>query len=262
VVARRRRRRERRRALNPGRQQDARLVAARALAANGVAYPAETWILAVSPVRMDDNRVLMWHPPQAVAFGLVDAKTYRDRGSKQRRSLMSQIRVRRDGNPGFPNPSAVIDCVRDLQSAVLYAFTAIESFANHVVDMLEDEAEADLKAGAEPRMYERKGEAMPWSEVVRLSMDEKLKKVLPMKKECAHVAGDAEVWGRYRALKFLRDELVHVKERGYDPDPNTRTAYDRLIMGEGDMCVEDARTLIDRCWPGWLPDRVAAVLDR
>jgi hypothetical protein len=258
----RRRRRTGRTGLHPGRKQDARLVATRALAENGVPYPAETWILAVSPVRMDDGRVLMWHPPQAVAFALVDAKTYRDRGRKQRRALMAQITVRRDENPGFPNPSAVIDCVRDLQSAVLYAFTAIESFANHVVDMLEDEAEAAMKAGGVPRMYERKGDIVPWSEVVRLSMDEKLKRVLPLKADCAHVAGDAHVWGRYQALKFLRDELVHVKERGYDSDPDTRTAYDRLIMGEGDTCVEDARTLIDRCWPDWLPEHVAAELDR
>ncbi len=54
------------------------------------------------------------------------------------------------------------------------------------------------------------------------------------------VASDTNLWGRYQALKFLRDELVHVKESGYDPDPDTRTAYDRLIMGEGDTCVEDA----------------------
>ncbi|MGH8512615.1 MAG: hypothetical protein ACREV8_01435, partial [Gammaproteobacteria bacterium] len=60
-----RRRRERTTGLHPGRRQDARLVAARAFAENGVPYPAETWILAVSPVRMDDGRVLMWHPPQA-----------------------------------------------------------------------------------------------------------------------------------------------------------------------------------------------------
>ncbi len=79
----------------------------------------------------------------------------------------------------------MIDSVRDLQSAVLYAFTAIESFANDIVDMLDNEAEAAVKAGEEPCMYERKGEVVPWADVVRLSMDEKLKKVLPMKEECS-----------------------------------------------------------------------------
>ncbi len=100
----RRRQRPRRTVLHPGRQQDARLVATRALAENDVPYPAETWILAVSPVRMEDGRVLMWHPPQAVAFALVDAKTYRDRGRKQRLALMSHLKLRRDGRPGLPNP--------------------------------------------------------------------------------------------------------------------------------------------------------------
>jgi hypothetical protein len=31
-----------------------------------------------------------------------------------------------------------------------------------------------------------------------------------------HVAGTS-AWPRYLALKFLRDELLHVKQRGYDP---------------------------------------------
>jgi hypothetical protein len=63
-------------------------------------------------------------------------------------------------------------------------------------------------------------------------------------------------------LKFLRDELVHVKERGYDPDPDVKTAYDRLVVGEGDGCVEDARAVIDGAFPGFIPDWVAVQLDR
>jgi hypothetical protein len=74
------------------------------------------------------------------------------------------------------------------------------------------------------------------------------------------VAGTA-AWDRYLELKFLRDELLHVKERGYDPDPKVRTAYDRLIAGEGDSCVEDALAVVDGAFPGFLPPNVREALD-
>lgn len=73
------------------------------------------------------------------------------------------------------------------------------------------------------------------------------------------IAGTA-VWERYRKLKFIRDELLHVKERGLDSDPKKRTAYDRLLVGEADSCVEDAIALVEGAWPGWLPPHVREVL--
>jgi hypothetical protein len=44
-----------------------------------------------------------------------------------------------------------------------------------------------------------------------------------------------------------------VKERGYDPDPDVLTAYDRLMVGEGDRCVEDAQAVVEGAFPGFLP---------
>ncbi len=96
--------------------------------------------------------------------------------------------------------------------------------------------------------------------VIQLGIDDKLKRVVPLLDQGAAVAGTA-TWERYRVLKFLRDELLHVKQRGYDPDPRIRTAYDRLIVGEGDGCVEDARAVVEGVFPGFLPDHVRAALD-
>ena len=61
---------------------------------------------------------------------------------------------------------------------------------------------------------------------------------------------------RSRQLKFLRDELLHLKARGYDPDPAVRTASDLLIVGEGDGGVEDAPSVVEGAFPGFLPDHV------
>jgi hypothetical protein len=82
-----------------------------------------------------------------------------------------------------------------------------------------------------------------------------LKRVVPLTDGGRTVAGTA-AWERFRELKFLRDELLHVKERGYDPDPDVRTAYDRLTVGEGDHCVEAALSVIQGAFPDFLPDHV------
>lgn len=63
-------------------------------------------------------------------------------------------------------------------------------------------------------------------------------------------------------LKRLRDDLLHVKERGYSPDPEERTAYDRLMLGDGDDCVEDALAVVRAARPDFLPEHVLAVLVR
>jgi hypothetical protein len=39
--------------------------------------------------------------------------------------------------------------------------------------------------------------------------------------------------------------LVHVDRRGYTADPDHPTAYDRLILGNGDSCVDDALAAIE-----------------
>jgi hypothetical protein len=121
----------------PERQQDPRLVASLALKMNGEQMPPGTWILGVSPVLMDDGEPLMWHPPQPVAFNLVEAKRHSDRGVKARRNIMAKLKRREKGALSPTNSAATIDCVRDLQSAVLFAFTALESLANHAIEMLD-----------------------------------------------------------------------------------------------------------------------------
>jgi hypothetical protein len=140
--------------------------------------------------------------------------------------------------------------VSDLHVAVTYAFTAIESLANHSIDQLGETATIDVEF--------RKGvvTSVPKDEMVRrLNLDEKLSRAVPLLDDGKNIKGTPS-WERYLHLKLLRDGLAHVKERGYSPDPETPTAYDRLMLGGGDTCVEDALAVISGARPTFLPEFV------
>lgn len=233
----------------PERGKDPRLVAVPAREMDGEELPPGTWVQVLSPVLMDDGRELLWYPPQPVAFNLVEAKRARDRGAKSRRNIMAKLKKRPSGDGVQPiNSTTVLNCIRDLQSAVLYSFTAIESLANHAIDMLDDDFTLVIKK----KTYRKK-------DLVGLGIDEKLKRLVPKMDGAQKVAGTA-AWERYLKLKFIRDELLHVKERGLDSDPKKRTAYDRLLVGEADRCVDDAVAVVEGVWPGWLPPHVQEAL--
>jgi hypothetical protein len=46
-----------------------------------------------------------------------------------------------------------------------------------------------------------------------------------------------------------------VKNRGYSNDEHEQTAYDQLLFGAGDTCVEDAVMVVDTAWPGYINPR-------
>lgn len=232
------------------RQQDARLVATQVAVDAAEGFRKGDWVVVVSPVNLEDGERLMWHPPQPVAFNLLQAKRNRDRGVRQRRRIMGNLTRRADGTLEPLNSHTAIDCLADLVAAVLFAFTAIESLANHAIEMLPDDTVVIVRKDRELAKDEL---------ITALGIDDKLKRVVPLLEAGATVAGTA-AWERYRGLKFLRDELLHVKARGYDPDPDVRTAYDRLLVGEGDGCVEDARAVVEGAFPGFLPENVLARL--
>lgn len=95
---------------------------------------------------MDDSRKMWWHPPQPVAFALIEAKRFRDRGESKRRAIVGNLVRRRDGDGYGPmNAAAALDCLSDLSTAVLHAFTAVESLANHSIDQLDDDAVIEIE---------------------------------------------------------------------------------------------------------------------
>lgn len=247
-------RRSQRAAVNrPERQQDPRLVATPAAAVDGQPVAPDTWIVAVSPVRMDDGRMLNWHPPQSVAFNLVEAKRHCDRSVSRRRSILGNLHARANDSYGPSNSQALLDCVADLVAAVLFAFTAIESVANHSVDELPEDATVIVERG------KRRVEIAKPEMVRRLSVTEKLTLVVPMLPDGAAFKG-THPWERYVYLRGLRDDLVHVDQRGYSPDPDVRTAYDRVVLGDADSCADDALAIVLAARPTFLQDHVMRAL--
>jgi hypothetical protein len=99
---------------------------------------------------MDDGRRLMLHPPQPIAFNLIEAKRHQDRGVRTRRNIMGNL-IARDGGYQPANTHRVLDCLSDLQAAVLFAFTAIESLANHAIEMLPDDAALERNGQMVPK---------------------------------------------------------------------------------------------------------------
>lgn len=67
-----------------------------------------SWMVIVSPVRMDDGRELQWHPPQPVAFSLVEAKALCDRAVPSRRRIMANLHRRPNDTYDPPNQHAAL----------------------------------------------------------------------------------------------------------------------------------------------------------
>jgi hypothetical protein len=213
------------------------------------ALPTGAWIVVVSPVEMDDGRTLNWHPPQPVAFSLVEAKRPVVRAMPRRRQIIGNLKLRPDEAYEPPNSRATLDVVADLSSAVWAAFTAVEAIANDSIDQLPEDAVVEIGRKGEKR-------EVPQPEMVRrLSLDEKLSLVVPLLDIGEQIKG-TRPWDRYLHLKGLRDDLVHVKERGYSPNPHERTAYDRLLLGDGDSCSRDAFEIVEAARPGFLAAHV------
>lgn len=237
----------------PERKQDPRLWAVQAFAQDGVPFTEETWMVAISPARLPNGEVLHWHPPMPVAFNLIQAQGFRQRGVKSRERIMGHLKRRRDDASGpSASTNTVIDCIFDLQTAVLCSFLAIESLANHAIENLPD----GTTLAHNKKVYDKD------SMIRQLSINDKLKKVMPKLVGGQPIAGDAKLWGRYCALKELRDELVHIKHRGLTSDPDEPSAYDRLLLGEADGCVETAIDVVEGTWPELFPTHVRQALRR
>ena len=229
------------------------MAAARALRMDGEALPHGTWVVVMSPVALSDGRQLAWHPPQRVAFSLVEARKLCRRAAPKRRNIMGSLVRRPDDDRAYmpANSRAALDVVTDLWSAVLHSMAAIEAAANGLIDGLPDGTtvpRGDGEVVSKERM------------VRRLNLDEKLSLVVPL--AGGPMIKGTRPWELYVRVKGLRDDLVHVKEDHYDPDPEVRSAYDRLLVGDADDCAGDAFAVVQAIRPGFLGVDVVAVFEK
>jgi hypothetical protein len=186
---------------------------------------------AVQPVRTDAGEIVCFAAPFAWVLSLDLATTLLDRGERARRRAwrgpLSAIDVPNLG-PGkaAEDEKATNDALAYLSAAVFLAFAAIEAYANEKIEALD--AGAEVKAGR--NVVKRDDMAR------ELSIEDKLKRAVPLATG-RHVAGDSALWDKFTTLKALRDELVHLKERGYSPD--------------AESCVDDAVEVIHAMEGSW-----------
>lgn len=98
--------------------------------------------------------------------------------------------------------TSLFDYLQEFAAEVIFSFTALEAFANECIpagfsyDLKNAKSEATTITGSE---IER-----------RVSLDEKLKCVLPAAHNIPNPAG-TKAWQGFRHLKQVRDRLVHLK---------------------------------------------------
>jgi len=99
--------------------------------------------------------------------------------------------------------STLFDYFEHFACEVIFSFTALEAFANEVVPSdfvyhFKSEKKAEPIALTKPDIERR------------VSLDEKLKRVLPEAYKFQSPSG-TKVWQEYKVLKEVRDRLVHLK---------------------------------------------------
>jgi hypothetical protein len=214
---------------------DRRTRAVDAMARDGVPLEAPERLVALQPVRADDGQLVYFPAPFVWTLNLDLARRLRDRGERARRQAwrgpLSPIEVPERGPAkAADNEKAANDALAYISAAVFLAF---EAFANEMIERLPPGT--TVKVGSK----EVERDDMPRE----LSIEDKLKRAVPLATS-RRVAGDSRLWGKFSALKQLRDELVHLKERGYSPDPDAPSPYSRLMRGDASGCVDDAVELI------------------
>lgn len=109
---------------------------------------------------------------------------------------------------------------------VIFAFTALEAFANEVIP---PDFVYNFKS-------EKKTDSVPLTKAEierRVSLDEKLKKVIPEAHKLRGPNG-TKVWQDYKELKGVRDRLIHLKSIDRKPSgPEHQTLWGLMLEKQG-----------------------------
>jgi hypothetical protein len=223
----------------------------------GISHEAGAWMQVISPLRFGDGRTAMFPGALVTSLYLHQARTHALEAEAERRRWIASL-VPDDRDPGLhrvpvEQDATALNAIALYASAVQLAFAALEAFAN-------DQCSADdapefvvLTRQNEELRIERESFAR------RLSTSEKLSVVVPLMPGGVAIKGTA-VWERFVHLRRLRDDLVHVKNKGYSSDPAAPSALGRLLRGDGNECVHDAVAVMQASVPGWLPVRTVELL--
>lgn len=213
----------------------------------GNEYTPGDIVTLIQRARLEDGREVMFQAPSVVALNLIEAQKKLDRALRDRdrylKSLKEDVRY---GAWMSKRDDLLLDVFARLTEAVLLSFVAIEGMANAAVSELPKDATVWVeRTGQKVRIQKDEMER-------RLSTAEKLDLVLPIATGLSTIKGTV-AWEAFVRMRMIRDDLVHMTARGYSNEPDDPSPYARLLRGEGDRCVEDARLVISKAWPAWVP---------
>lgn len=224
----------------PRQRADTRTRQTRALGENGVQYASPERLIHMQPLRTESGDLVYFPSPFAWVLLIDVARTFRDRGERARRRTWKSLTPFADGQVA-QDEVAANDALAYLSAAVVLAFAAIEAYANEELERLP--ATETIKVGRQEIARDDMAR--------QLSIEDKLKKAVPRLADRNAIAGDAKLWARFVALKTLRDDLVHLKERGYSPDPEAPSPYARLMRGDAANAPDDAAAIIQAILGSW-----------
>jgi len=234
---------KKRRSPSKPKARDLRTRAAGAIAQDGVPLDREHRLVVMQSVRDSEGAFRYFPSPLADALDLLTARDLRKKGELARVRAWKTCNTPFDQGATTTDERAANDALAYLSSAVLLSFAAIEAYANEKISGLPPQTE--LKVGkrvvSQPDMARQ------------LSMEDKLKRVVPLATERPSIAGTA-LWEEFLGLKDLRDDLVHLKERGFSSDSAAETPFGRLMLGEAANCVEVAARVIQANEPTRIPE--------
>ncbi len=227
-------------------QPDVRLHAVQigSITEHGVVIPQENaWATLSGIVRQDDGTSVLFPHPFIPGFYLTEAMRIRKRGGNLLRQSLSQTRT--DPNTGAQHVTMtkhLLDAISDLSIAVLLAVAGLEAIANECINRLDDQATVSIK---------KQGEVVEIAKVAMergLSLKAKFDRVIPTVSGRPSIKGTA-AWETLNRLTEMRNELVHVKNRGYSMDPDEPSIFGRIILGRTLTCVDDALFVVDAAFP-------------
>src|SRR6266446_6364435 len=134
----------------------------------------------------------------------------------------------------------LFDYLENCMAHAVFSFTAIEAFANEVIP----------DAFTYTLQREGKKETLLKPDIERrINLDEKLDKVLPAALSVSSPK-NKKVWEEYRAIKRIRNRLIHIKSVDRKPSgPEDETIWGALLKAHGEAWCDSAHAMIGHFKP-------------
>ncbi len=206
----------------------------------GITYPEGTAIETLAFLKLA-KRTHNMGLPSPVALYLSAATDAELQGRKRLRRALRGIEDSRDETSGRlrRRESILFDGLQNRAAATVFAYSAIEAFAN-------DSIPPDF---AIERLDERTGANESWAvERIerRMSLAEKLDSVLP-KANGLPSPKPTRAWAGFKWLQGMRDRLIHLKSkdwRGVGPDDASKWIWGHLLKEQSRFAPWYARNII------------------